>query len=564
MVFTAAGVVLGGGGPASSAFAGPGAPPPQPPPAPGADPAGAGPGQGGTAPLHGGPPLPPAAAPAGSVPAAAPSGSARRRPAGPAAGTTGAAGSTGAASTAGTAATAGPESLKGLPGIDTPEGLSAALPALPALPAVPVVPVPGGPITRAEIIERARAWITAKVPYSTQRYWNDGYRQDCSGYVSMAWNLPGNEWTGSLARYGIRIEREDLEPGDMLLFHNPDNPTTGSHVTIFGGWADRARTRYLAYEQAKPYTRRQSTPMAYWNNSDRYLAYRYVGLVDGVTGAAGPESAALFPGPSVFGPGAVNEYVTELGRMLVRRGGERFYATGPGPRWGDADRRATAAFQRAQGWRGKEADGMPGAETWRRLVTGQGRNIPAGTALPGRPQTLPGVPALPALPDLTGLTGGLPGTPGAPGRTGRTGDAGPAPRPESGSGTTGPYAGYPGAEHFRPGAVSPSVTRLGERLRQLGYGRYYTSGPSPRWSEADRRNVAAFQRAQGWRGAEADGYPGPETWRLLFPEPGATTKSTTESTTESTAAGTTGSAPGGTAPAPTARSGRPADGPGIR
>lgn len=49
-----------------------------------------------------------------------------------------------------------------------------------------------------------------------------------------------------------------------------------------------------------------------------------------------------------------------------------------------------------------------------------------------------------------------------------------------------------------------------------GYGRYYTSGPGPRWTEADRRNVEAFQRAQGWRGAEAEGYPGPETWRRLF------------------------------------------------
>ena len=38
----------------------------------------------------------------------------------------------------------------------------------------------------------------------------------------------------------------------------------------------------------------------------------------------------------------------------------------------------------------------------------------------------------------------------------------------------------------------------------------------PRWSEADRRNVEAFQRAQGWRGGAADGLPGPETWRRLF------------------------------------------------
>jgi peptidoglycan hydrolase-like protein with peptidoglycan-binding domain len=83
----------------------------------------------------------------------------------------------------------------------------------------------------------------------------------------------------------------------------------------------------------------------------------------------------------------------------------------------------------------------------------------------------------------------------------------------------GPNAGkpaFPGRAHFRPGRSSAYVTQLGKRLVERGYGKHYTSGPSPRWREADRRNVQAFQRAQGWRGAAADGYPGPETWRRLF------------------------------------------------
>ncbi len=75
---------------------------------------------------------------------------------------------------------------------------------------------------------------------------------------------------------------------------------------------------------------------------------------------------------------------------------------------------------------------------------------------------------------------------------------------------------YPGASRFKTGAVNPYVTRLGEALVRKGYGRYYSLGPGPRWSESDRRAVAAFQRAQGWSGAEADGYPGPETWRRLM------------------------------------------------
>ncbi len=90
-------------------------------------------------------------------------------------------------------------------------------------------------------------------------YWSDGYRQDCSGFVSMAWGLPGNEWTGSLDQYGVRIAKEELEPGDILLFHNLANPEKGSHVVIFGGWTDYTHTYYIALEET-PRTPAASPP----------------------------------------------------------------------------------------------------------------------------------------------------------------------------------------------------------------------------------------------------------------------------------------------------------------
>ncbi|WP_432133207.1 MULTISPECIES: peptidoglycan-binding protein [unclassified Streptomyces] len=354
-----------------------------------------------------------------------------------------------------------------------PAGHPATPPDAPSAPAPAAAKPPA--TTRADIIRRARTWVAAKVPYSMTAYWSDGYRQDCSGFVSMAWNLPGNEWTGSLGQYGTRIAKEDLQPGDILLFHNPADPQKGSHVVIFGGWTDYTHSYYVAYEQTRPATRRQATPYAYWSHSDRYVAYRYRGVT---ADAAGPEQdggnaepgagqpSDAFPGRSSFGPGANNAYVTRLGRMLVERGGKRFYSVGPGPRWGDADRRATQAFQQAQGWRGADADGLPGPLTWALLVGGQGRDIAPGTAGPAGPAT--GVPA------------------------------------------------FPGRAMFRPGADNPYVTQLGRQLVKKGYGRYYAVGPGPRWGAADRRAVEAFQRAQGWRGAAADGYPGPETWRRLF------------------------------------------------
>ncbi|MGW2086705.1 peptidoglycan-binding protein [Streptomyces sp. NPDC001880] len=317
--------------------------------------------------------------------------------------------------------------------------------------------------SRADIINRAKKWVSAGVPYSMVKYWPDGYRQDCSGFVSMAWNLPGNEWTGSLAAFGTRIARKDLQPGDILLFHNPADPSKGSHVTIFGGWTDHTHTHYTAYEQTKPHTRKKKTPMAYWTNSAHYVAYRYKGLAGG--SAVSGTSAARFPGAAKFGPGASNKYVTQLGRMLMDRGGKRFYKVGPGPGWGDADRRATQAFQKAQGWKGKEADGIPGPDTWRLLADGTGHDIP-GTG--------------------------------------------------TGHGDSNPASKFPGRGYFRPGQSSSHVDRLGKQLVKKGFGKHYASGPGPRWTEADRRNVEAFQRAQGWRGGAADGYPGPETWRRLF------------------------------------------------
>ncbi|MEV8595415.1 peptidoglycan-binding protein [Streptomyces sp. NPDC052012] len=371
-------------------------------------------------------------------------------------------------------------------GSDTPQGPKAPLHGPGGHAAPSAAPVEIRAITRAEIIRRARKWVTEQVPYNMNGYWPDGYRQDCSGYVSMAWNLPRNEWTGSLKKYAEKITKAELQPGDMLLFHNPADPLQGSHVVLFGGWTDATRTAYVAYEQARPRTRSKATPYAYWSNSGRYVPYRY----KGVTGsAAAPGPAAVprrtpFPGAASFGPGAYNKYVTELGRMLAGRGGARFYTVGPGPRWTEADRRATRAFQQAQGWRGTAADRLPGPVTWELLVTGRGKDIPRATKSGASASVVPAPPGRPA---------------------------GAAPAPSSHG-----VPGYPGRAMFRPGANNAYVTQLGRQLVKKGFGRYYTTGPGPRWSEADRRGVEAFQRAQGWRGGAADGYPGPETWRRLF------------------------------------------------
>lgn len=77
------------------------------------------------------------------------------------------------------------------------------------------------------------------------------------------------------------------------------------------------------------------------------------------------------------------------------------------------------------------------------------------------------------------------------------------------------YEPFPGDGFFHGGRNSPIVTALGHRLVALGFGKHYKSGPGPDWTNADRDNVRDFQRAQGWSGTDADGYPGPETWKRL-------------------------------------------------
>ncbi|WEO97217.1 peptidoglycan-binding protein [Streptomyces sp. FXJ1.172] len=353
---------------------------------------------------------------------------------------------------------------------DTPQGGRSPLHGRTGKPADPSkIPT----TTRSKIITRAKTWVTAQVPYSMSAYWSDGYRQDCSGYVSMAWGLPGNEWTGSLGDYGVKITKEELEPGDILLYHNPDNPEKGSHVVIFGGWTDYTHATYTVYEQTPPHARSQPTPYPYWSNADKYVPYRYKGVIPEASDAqpAGGKAQTAYPGVAAFGPGADNPYVALLGRMLAARGGRAYYPLGPGRAWTEADRRATRAFQLAQGWNGAETDGLPGPRTWHLLVTGRGRDIAPAAAAPLR-----------VAPH------------GAP--------------------------GFPGRAAFLPGAENDHVTRLGRRLVQKGFGGFYAKGPGPRWGEADRRAVAAFQRAQGWRGGAADGYPGPETWRRLFADAG--------------------------------------------
>jgi len=141
-------------------------------------------------------------------------------------------------------------------------------------------------VTTDRLRSRAETWLTAyqngtkKVPYDTNSTFQ-GYRMDCSGYVSMALGLPGPGLdTGGLASSSVShpISQNDLAFGDMLI-----NPAPGAdgHVVLFDYWLDAGHTRYVGYEEhGSGGTERHEIPYPY---SGEYpmSPYQYNGLVKG-------------------------------------------------------------------------------------------------------------------------------------------------------------------------------------------------------------------------------------------------------------------------------------------
>ncbi|MEU1572652.1 peptidoglycan-binding protein [Streptomyces collinus] len=98
---------------------------------------------------------------------------------------------------------------------------------------------------------------------------------------------------------------------------------------------------------------------------------------------------------------------------------------------------------------------------------------------------------------------------GAGGGTKPAPDPKPSPKPS--------HEPFPGAGFFHVGQRSSIITAMGRRLVAEGCSRY-EEGPSPDWSEADRRSYALWQQKQGFSGKDADGIPGKVTWdRLKVP-----------------------------------------------
>ncbi|WP_405021690.1 hypothetical protein OHV05_37140 (plasmid) [Kitasatospora sp. NBC_00070] len=123
------------------------------------------------------------------------------------------------------------------------------------------------------------------VPYSQTKWWTDAlgsYRQDCSGYVSMAWRLDQNTnfWTGNLPVVSHPITKDELLPGDILL--------SASHTLVFAGWTDSARNTFATYEESRPGTNAHFLTGVTYSTYERtgFTPYRYDMIQD--SGGATP------------------------------------------------------------------------------------------------------------------------------------------------------------------------------------------------------------------------------------------------------------------------------------
>ncbi len=105
---------------------------------------------------------------------------------------------------------------------------------------------------RREAIERGFEWFDDRVPYSQSRS-HEGYRTDCSGFVSMCWKTGTSYTTASFisgAASSSLGSYNSLQPADALVYRSGGH----GHIVLFLGWSDDAHTSACVLEQASTAT----------------------------------------------------------------------------------------------------------------------------------------------------------------------------------------------------------------------------------------------------------------------------------------------------------------------
>jgi len=143
--------------------------------------------------------------------------------------------------------------------------------------------IPALAISRTTIVARGRSWVDRAVPYSQSLFF-EGYRQDCSGFLSMSWVLsrngaPISYSTADLDAPGLveRIyDKADIQPGDMILRPKDQIGAAYGHSVLFVAWADPGRTKYIGYHESSGSGKAvmATIPYPFWNETG-FAPYRY-------------------------------------------------------------------------------------------------------------------------------------------------------------------------------------------------------------------------------------------------------------------------------------------------
>jgi hypothetical protein len=159
---------------------------------------------------------------------------------------------------------------------------------------------------RQQVIQRGFVWLDENVPYS-QSAEHEGYRTDCSGFVSMCWNLGQSYTTADFSAGGgqssLLSGYGDLLPGDALV-HRSDG---SGHVVLFLGWNDPSQSGACVLEQASTASdmqfRVRSTSSL---ESGGYMAIR----ADALANDTSVPSAGTSTTPSPTSPASPDPFMT--------------------------------------------------------------------------------------------------------------------------------------------------------------------------------------------------------------------------------------------------------------
>lgn len=134
---------------------------------------------------------------------------------------------------------------------------------------------------RRRAIERGFKWLDDGVRYS-QSSWHEGYRQDCSGFVGMCWELtespvvstfydPGRGLTTTLNSY------DALVPGDALA---RSRSSTDGHIALFLGWEEGKAGACVLEQSSSKNNMKMRIRATTSLKAEGYRAVRSVTLVD--------------------------------------------------------------------------------------------------------------------------------------------------------------------------------------------------------------------------------------------------------------------------------------------